>query len=59
MMISLTALGLAGFSAYRRRAPARHDGLADFDGYRRQVAAWRRHFGLCPAVTSAVNGDMW
>jgi hypothetical protein len=44
----LTALGLAGFGAYRRRAPARHDGLVDFDGYRRQVAALWCHFDLCP-----------
>jgi hypothetical protein len=47
----LTALGLAGFGAYRRRAPARHDGLVDFDGYRRQVAARRRHFDICPTAT--------
>jgi hypothetical protein len=48
----LTALGLAGVGAYRRRAPVRHDGLVDFGGYRRQVAARRRHFDLCPATTS-------
>jgi hypothetical protein len=35
----LTVLKLAGFGAYRLRAPARHDGLTDFDGYRRQAAA--------------------
>jgi hypothetical protein len=38
-MLMLTALGLDGFGAYRLRAPARHDGLVDFGGYRRQVAA--------------------
>jgi hypothetical protein len=55
----LTALRLAGFGVYRRRAPARHDGLADFDGYQRQVVARWSHFGLCSAATSVVYGDMW
>jgi hypothetical protein len=31
----LTALGLAGFDAYQRRTPARHDGLANFSVYQR------------------------
>jgi hypothetical protein len=44
----LTALGLAGFGAYRRGALARHDGLVDFGGYRRQVAARRLHFNIAP-----------
>jgi hypothetical protein len=48
----LTALGLASFGAYRRRAPAWHDGLVDFVGYRRQVASWRRHFDFYSAATS-------
>jgi hypothetical protein len=48
----LTELGLAGFDAYRRRAPARHDGLVDFGGYWRQVAVRRRYFDLCPSATS-------
>jgi hypothetical protein len=54
----LTVLGLAGFGAYRRRAPARHDGLVDFGGYQRQVAARRRHFNLCPAATSGETVSM-
>jgi hypothetical protein len=44
----LTALKLAGFGAYRRGAPARHDGLVNFGGYQRQVAARRRHFDIAP-----------
>jgi hypothetical protein len=54
----LTALGLAGFSAYRRRAPARHDGLVDFGDYWRQVVARRRYFDLCPAPTSGETVSM-
>jgi hypothetical protein len=50
----LTALGLAGFGAYRWRAAARHDELADFGGYRWQVTARRCYFGLCPTMT---NGE--
>jgi hypothetical protein len=57
-VLMLTALGLAGVGAYRRRAPARHDGLVDFGGYRRQVAARRRHFDLCPAATSGKTMSM-
>jgi hypothetical protein len=57
-VLMLTALGLAGFGAYRRRAPTRHDGLVDFGGYRRQVAAQWRHFDLCPAATSGETVSM-
>jgi hypothetical protein len=57
-VLMLIALGLAGFGAYRWRAPAWHNGLVDFGGYRRQVAVRRRHFNLCPAATSGETISM-